>query len=117
MAILGDVKIDYQLLNQIAGSLKNLSVDLAAETTWEDMLEESVSMVWDGTTATIPKDAVSTMIGDWDYVRSVMSLQAMNAAQKADVIGEGYAEWDSGVGEPGSTALETGDWSDAGGSK
>lgn len=112
---MGNVKIDYRLLNQIAGSLKNLSVDLAAETTWEDMLEESVSMVWDGTTATIPKEAVSTMIGDWDYVRSVLSLQAMNAAQKADVIGEGYAGWDTGVGVPGSTALETGDWGSAGG--
>ena len=113
---MANVKIDYQLLNQIAGSLKNLSVDLAAETTWEDSLEDSVSEVWDGTTATIAKEAVSTMIGDWDYVRSVMSLQAMNAAQKADVIGQGYAEWDDGVGVPGSTALETGNWSDAGGS-
>lgn len=112
---MGNVKIDYQLLNQIAGSLKNLSVDLAAETTWEDMLEESVSMVWDGTTATIPKEAVSTMIGDWDYVRSVLSLQTMNAAQKADAIGEGYAGWDAGAGVPGSTALETGDWGNAGG--
>ena len=113
---MANVKIDYQLLNQIAGSLKNLSVDLAAETTWEDRLEDAVSMVWEGTPATIPQEAVSTMVGDWDYVRSVLSLQAMNAAQKADVIGQGYAEWDDGVGVPGSTALETGDWSDAGGS-
>ena len=68
---MANVKIDYQLLNQIAGSFKNLSVDLAAETTWEDSLEDAVSNVWDGTPATIAKQAVSTMIGDWDYVRSV----------------------------------------------
>lgn len=110
---MGDIKIDYGLLNQIAGSFKNLSVDLAAETTWEDSIADAVTEVWEGQPAVVPTEAVKLMIGDWDYVRQVMALQAMNAAEKADVIGQGYEAWDSGVGDPGRTALETGSWEGA----
>ena len=31
---MADVIIDYHLLNKIAGSFKNLAVDMAAKTTW-----------------------------------------------------------------------------------
>ncbi|WP_293697370.1 hypothetical protein [uncultured Agrococcus sp.] len=113
---MADVRIDYQTLNQIAGSFKNLAVDLAAGETWEDTIADAVRKVWMGEPAIVPTDAVENMIDDWDYVRSVMAIQAMNAAEKADVIGEGYDDWDSGVGVPGETALETGSWHEAGGS-
>ncbi|SEE83273.1 hypothetical protein [Ruania alba] len=112
-----DVRIDYQVLNQIAGSLKNLSVDLAANTTWEDDIAELAGTVWDATTANHVREAVETMIGDWDYARSVLSLQAMTAAQKADIIGAAWADWDFGVGERGETALYPGAWESAGGEK
>lgn len=110
-----DVTIDYTLLNQIAGSFKNLSVDLAADMTWEDDLAELTGKVWDDTSAAHVKTAVDTMIGDWDYARSIMSLQAMTAALKADAIGATWSGWDVGVGVPGRTALPSGAWTSAGG--
>lgn len=110
-----DVQIDYQLLNQIAGSFKNLAVDLAADSTWEDDIAELTAQVWDDTAAAHVASAVDTMIGDWDYARSIMALQAMTAALKADAIGAAFSDWDYGVGVPGFTALPTGAWQAAGG--
>ncbi|MCH1882079.1 hypothetical protein [Agrococcus sp. ARC_14] len=110
-----DVSIDFQTLNQIAGSLKNLSVDLAAATTWEGSIAEATGKVWDDTASVFVQTAVEDMIGDWDYVRSVMALQAMQAAQKADLIGAEYGSWDFGAGTPGVTALGAGSWESAGG--
>lgn len=110
-----DVTIDYALLNQIAGSFKNLSVDLAASTTWEDDIAALSGKVWDDSSARHVQQAVEGMIADWDYARSIIALQAMTAAQKADAIGAGWQDWDSGVGVPGTTALQPGDWQSAGG--
>lgn len=110
-----NVKIDYAILNQIAGSLKNLSVDLAAATTWEDSIAEATKRVWDDTASAPVHQAVTDMIGDWDYARSIIGLQTMTAAQKADAIGAAFSEWDAGVGNPGVTALEDGAWDAAGG--
>lgn len=110
-----DVRIDYGLLNQIAGSLKNLAVDLAAKTTWEDGIAEEAGKVWEDNSAKFVGEAVGDMIGDWDYARSIMSLQAMQAAQKADTMGLYWSDWDHGVGTPGNTKLSPGDWESAGG--
>lgn len=112
---MANVRIDYELLNQIAGSFKNLAVDLAADTTWEDDIAELTGQVWDDTAASHVKEAVDTMIGDWDYARSIMALQAMTAGQKADAIGAAFEGWDFGVGVPGYTALPAGAWESAGG--
>lgn len=112
-----NVKIDYAMLNQIAGSLKNLSVDLAAATTWEDSIAEASGTMWGDNAADFVQIAVEDMIGDWDYARSVISLQAMTAAQKADAIGAAFEGWDSGVGEPGVTALAPTSWEEAGGAE
>lgn len=109
------VKIDYHLLNQIAGSLKNLSVDLAAGTTWEDTIADATKQVWDDTASDFVHTAVQDMIDDWDYARSIMAVQAMQAAQKADQIGAAWVDWDYGVGQPGTTALTKGAWESAGG--
>lgn len=112
---MANVRIDYELLNQIAGSFKNLAVDLAAGTTWEDDIAEATAKVWDDTASEFVRSAVQGMIDDWDYVRSVMALQAMQAGQKADVIGASFSDWDYGVGTPGSTALTAGSYEAAGG--
>lgn len=110
---MADVKIDYETLNQIAGALKNLAVDLAAGTTWEDEIASAVEQVWDDTGAKPVQDAVEDMIGDWSYVRSVLALQAMDSAERADAIGSSWAGWDEGVGVRGETALATGAYDEA----
>lgn len=111
---MADVIIDYHLLNKIAGSFKNLAVDMAAKTTWEDAIAEASGVMWEGNDTRFVTEAVNDMIGDWDYARSIMSLQAMQAAMQADTIGMWWSDWDSGVGTPG-TSLSPGEWEDAGG--
>lgn len=103
---MGGVEIDFGTLNQIAGTLKRISGELAGESARAEDVAQSLDEPFPGERrlADLAREAAVT----WEYSRGVLAENVYRAALRCDVVGQAWSEWDDAAGGTASTELAPG---------
>lgn len=103
---MGDVEIDYATLNQFAGTLKSIAVELDEADARAQELHDVLNIPFPDEHR-LAEEAKETA-DSWDYRRGVLQSNVVQAALKTDEVGKVWSEWDTSAGGSTQTELEPG---------
>ena len=101
-----DIEIDFARLNQFAGTLKQVAVELDDAEVRAESLHEVLNLPFpdESRLADEAKDTADS----WEYRRGVLVADVVQLALKTDEVGKVWNEWDTSAGSSPQTELEPG---------
>lgn len=89
---MSDVLINYSVLNQLNGSLKQILVEFDQASKRENALESAIGKP-DGRTKL--KDLADEFESGWDDRRTALQKDIAEVQQHVDQVGKGWEQWDT----------------------